>query len=363
MYIRGILQPKSGSTIEILRESIKRIELKTIYIAVAYITTGGLREFDNALRDELEEGWNKIDKRWITSFDYMRTEPAALQSIREMPRSMIRIYNADVVRQSACIPSIPFHPKVFITIGRKAEQVLAGSGNMSRSGLRRGHEAGFSIGISKPYAADEADVRKVVSSYKSWFNGLWEDGDSCDDGLLQRYRDLHQSVKNLKNPTPTEDDVAPANQNQLSGDDLRKLRACEYFWIEAGNVTKNLGPNRPGNQLMMKRLSRVFFGVPPIDVPQNSPLTHMKISFKGGEPRPCSLTFSDNGMDKLTLPAPVTHGPPKYDNENLLFRRVGADQFTLELGTSVQKQMWLRRSKAIGADFSMSSGGRIWGVF
>lgn len=363
MYIKSILQPAGLSTIEALRACINNCEIKRIDVAVAYITASGFREFDNSLRNELGDGWSAVKKRWITSFDYMRTEPSALQSIREMPHSLIRIHNAAVVRQSACTPSIPFHPKVFITIGRQAERVLAGSGNLSRSGLRRGHEAGLAIGISKPPAAGEAGCRKVVSSYKSWFNGLWEDGDICDDALLGRYRDLHQSISNLKNPTPTEDDVAPANPNQLSSDDLRKLRACEYFWIEAGNVTKNLGPNRPGNQLMMKRLSRVFFGVPPIDVPQNSPLTHMKISFNGREPWPCSLTFSDNGMDKLTLPAPGTHGPPKYDNENLLFRRIGADHFALELGTSAQKRMWLKRSKAIEADFSMSSGGRTWGVF
>jgi HKD family nuclease len=363
MYIKSVIQPLSGSTIAALRESVKQCDITRLDIAVAYITTSGFREFNGALREELADEWDKINKRWLTAFDYMRTEPAALQSIRELPRSLLRIHNSAVVRQAGCIPSIPFHPKVFIAIGRKAEGVLAGSGNMSRSGLRRGHEAGFAIGVSKPRGTGEVACRKALASYKSWFRALWDDGDTCDDELLKRYRDSHQSVPNLKNPTPTEDDVVPSNPNQLSGEDLRKLRVCEYFWIEAGNITKNLGPNRPGNQLMMKRLSRVFFGVPPVDVPQNSPLTHMKISFEGHEPWPCSLTFSDNGMDKLTLPAPATHGPPKYDNENLLFRRVRADQFALELGTSGQKRMWLKRSKAIGADFSMSSGGRIWGVF
>ena len=68
---------------------------------------------------------------------------------------------------------------------------------------------------------------------------------------------------------------------------------------------------------MMTRLSRVFFGVPATEVPENSPLRKVSITYNGATKNDCSLTFSDNGMDKLTLPIPGIEGPLSYDNENL----------------------------------------------
>lgn len=363
MLVRSVIQPSSNTTLSVLRDCFHDADITQLDVAVAYITSSGFRELNNVLGETLGDRWRTLNKRWVTSFDYMRTEPSALRSIRELPRSSVRIHNSNIVDRPGCIPATPFHPKVFITKGRQGERVLAGSGNLSRSGLCRGHEAGVAIGASKRLRPEDAPTRKAITSYKSWFSALWRASDLCDDALLAAYAAKYRSTPNLKNPAVTEDDVLPIHPNQLTAEDLRKLRVCENFWIEAGNITKNLGPNRPGNQLMMKRLSRVFFGVPPVDVPQNSPLTHLTIAFGGHEGRPCSLTFSDNGMDKLTLPAPALFGPPKYDNENLLFRRINADTYALELGTAADKRAWVRWSKAIQANFSMSSGGRKWGVF
>lgn len=363
MYIKAINQPSLNSTIEAICEGVKGAGLKRIDLAVAYITTSGFREFDNEVRRAIGDDWANVEQRWITSFDYLRTEPAALRSIMDMPNASLRIHNSEVVKRAGCIPSVPFHPKVFILKGSSAERVLAGSGNMSRSGLRRGYEAGLMIGVSKPPKVNEAACRKAVSTYRRWFKALWTASEPSSDVLFETYRKSFQSAANLKNPTPTEDDVTPSHSSQLSGEDLRKLRACDNLWIEAGNITKNLGPNRPGNQLMMKRLTRVFFGVPAMDVPQNSPLTHMQIAFDGNEARACSLTFSDNGMDKLTLPMPATYGPPQYDNQNLLFTRISADLFSLVTGTEAQKKRWRSKSQAIDGHFLMATGGRQWGVF
>jgi hypothetical protein len=182
--------------------------------------------------------------------------------------------------------------------------------------------------------------------------------------LFDRYERLYESLPNLVSPTWTEDDIAPppASRSSLAAEDLRKLRACRHFWIEARNITRNRGKHLPGNQLMMTPLSRVFFGVPAAAVPHNSPLKSILISFNGNDEKQCSLTFSDNGMDKLTLPIPGAGGPPAYDGQNLLFRRVRAGRFELTLGTQSERASWLKRSKAIHAAFKMSSG-RIWGVF
>lgn len=265
------------------------------------------------------------------------------------------------------MPLRPFHPKTFIIRGPEAEFVLAGSGNLSKSGLCRGHEAGLAIGLEKPYAKGSAAsvAANAVGEFGAWFDALWGDAKPLSDSLLRRYTDSYESQPNLTYPTPTDDDIVPqeTRRGQITATDLRKLRACRHLWVSGGKITPNLGEDRPGNQLMLKRLTRVFFGIPAIDVPRKTHLGYVHISYDGGVARECSLNFAHNGMDRVTLPLPGTEGPTKYDNENLIFRRIGPGRFDLVTGSKAQLASWHKRSKSIDASFQMPAGGRQWGVF
>ena len=181
--------------------------------------------------------------------------------------------------------------------------------------------------------------------------------------ILAAYGELFESIERLKDPVPTEDDIAPGDSSSgaLSSEDLKKLRVCRHFWIEAGNITKNRGPNLPGNQLMMKRLSRVFFGFPPIAVPENTHLGDVGISYKKHFGN-YSLTYSDNKMDKLVLPIPGADGLTAYDGRCLLFERTKPRCFRFSFGSKTERTAWLTKSRRINAAFKMSSGRR-WGVF
>jgi hypothetical protein len=211
---------------------------------------------------------------------------------------------------------------------------------------------------------------------RTWFDAEWRSASTLDDQLLNTYGQIFESAANLKSPSPTEDDVADAHAGKgaLTLRDLQKLRACTHFWIEAGNITRNRGPALPGNQLMLKRLSRVFFGFGPEVLPENSSIGEVLIGFGGAARVACSLTYSDNKMDKLVLPVPVSapvagpspvpgaSAPAAYDNQVLLFRRVGATTFDLTIGAAGDKRRWAKKSVDIGAHFKMTSG-REWGVF
>ena len=127
-------------------------------------------------------------------------------------------------------------------------------------------------------------------------------------------------------------------------------------------MTKNRPP-RAGNQLMMKRLSRVFFGVPVVKVPKNSPLKKVKILTGKSGPIQCSLTFSDNGMDKITLPYPEEHNIGAYDNKILLFNRTGISEFRLSVYSKTKLDALKKKSARVGSVYKMSSGGRAWGLY
>lgn len=358
-----IAQPTSRTTLNAIGQIVESAGVQTMDVAAAYITSGGVFELTKQMKASMGAAWKGVKKRWITSFDYCRTEPLALETLLSLPSSSVRIHNAAFCLEHHGTPKVPFHPKAFLFRGDQRDFALAGSGNISRSGLLKGFEAGLVIAVNR-VDPDEPTSSAAVKSLRTWFSVTWNGATALDGNLLEAYTELYESTPNLKSPVPTEDDVASdyVGGTALSDKDLQKLRVCRNFWIEAGNVTKNFGPKLPGNQLMMKRLSRVFFGFDPTAVAENTQIGTVHISFDGGPTGGYSLTYSDNKMDKLVLPHPSEVGPPSYDNQPLLFRRMTPKLFRLTLGTKPDKASWLKKSKAIQAAFVMK-GGREWGVF
>jgi hypothetical protein len=355
-----VTQPHGKSNLDLISQVLQGGSISRIDVAAAYVTLGGARDLLSVLGQ-----WPNVQKRWIVSFDYCRTEPIAAKMLADAPGSAVRIHDGASLVMRKCIPNRPFHPKTFIFHGGKRTAVFAGSGNVSRSGLNTGHEVGLLLECRLPKTVPELNARAQIASIQNWYNATWNAADVFSPTLAASYESVFNSVDNLSNLIPTDDDPAPVSpgRSSLKPEELRKLRACTNFWIEAGNVTKNLGKNRPGNQLMMKRLSRVFFGVPAVNVPQNSPLRRVEIVYGNVPKKDCSLTFSDNGMDKLTLPIPGDGGPDAYDGQTLLFRRLGAGNFSLHLGSAKVVRQWVARSKQISAHYQMPPDGRQWGVF
>jgi HKD family nuclease len=361
--IVAIPQPSIRTTLDAIDNVLQTPAIKAIDVAAAYITIGGAHDLISVINRSLGVRCADIRKRWITSFDYCRSQPVALEALQALAPSSVRIYDATFCLEHRGVPRIPFHPKAFLFRGDNLDWALAGSGNISRSGLSRGFEAGLAVGINRSKKGENLTAIASIDALTQWFDDAWKNAEPLSDALLGSYRALYNSVDNLSNPIPTEDDVVTSDSSRdaLSSADLRKLRTCEHFWVEAGKITKNRGPGLPGNQLMMKRLSRVYFGFPSRGIPENSLIGTVEISY-GGVAKSYSLTYSDNKMDKLILPMPGSDGPASYDNANILFRATGSGRFDLTLGNSTAKSIWLRKSKAIGGDFKMKSG-RQWGVF
>lgn len=358
-----VAQPALRTTLDAVRSILQNGAVERIDIAVAYITSGGARDFISVARAALGDAWDAIEKRWITSFDYCRTQPVALRYVSSMPNSIVRIYDADVCLSGGCAPRTPFHPKAFLIRTETEDFALAGSGNMSKSGLSLGVEAGLVLSANRENPLD-ATCATSIAGLRAWYDHAWSNSAPLTLPLLERYRSIFEKVENIKNPTPTEDDLATTDSGRksLTTKDLQKLRVCDNFWIECGKITKNRGPNLPGNQLMMKRLSRVFFGFAPTNVPKNSHIGDVELNFAGAEVGVFSLTYSDNKMDKLVLPVPGFIAPAAYDNEYLLFKRWQPGSFELSIGNNSLRNQWRKKSLAIDAAYKMTSG-REWGVF
>src|SRR5262249_54774999 len=111
-------------------------------------------------------------KRWITAFDYCRTEPVALEALLSLPASSVRVYDAHFCLAHGGLPRVPFHPKAFLLRSDQRDYALTGSGNVSRSGLSRGIEAGLVVSASR---INEVELTSSASmqALRTWFWETW----------------------------------------------------------------------------------------------------------------------------------------------------------------------------------------------
>lgn len=346
-------EANDGSYVDGVAAAYARIRPTQMMAAVAYATHSGVAELLGRLGDK--DSWESVRKRWLIGIDFCRSDPVALAELDTLTKSKVRIHDGVFVAgRSGCCPRASFHPKVYAFRRKSKKTVVVGSGNLSRTGLCAGIEAGTVV--ADPSISAFRQVR-------SWFDNHWQAATPLSE-IADRYEAQYRAADNRRHPTPTDDDAAPVGTTrQLTPLQLRKLNVCKHLWIEAGNLHLNRGAGRPGNQLMLKRNTRVFFGFPARDLPKDSTLGDVAIDY-GGTVRPdCSLRFSNNAMDVLTLPVPGSDGPAKYDQRTLCFEQVGLRSFRLTVGRPREVASWKRRSKAINGHFRMSSGGREWGVF
>jgi hypothetical protein len=233
--------------------------------------------------------------------------------------------------------------------------------------MTRGHEVGSLLLVANPVNAVERTLASHCRGVAAWFNALW--GTATNLGSIKADYEGRHAENSAKAPTLTDDDTADEKADRrgaLSPSQLVSLRAATHLWIEAGKLSANRGLE-PGDQLMMKRNTRVFFNRQAEDLPENTHLGYVAVRFgKGPRPAPSApLRFSHNSMDVLTLPVPDAGGPESYDNETLLFKRRVDSRgtwFDLSLGSGSEISKWKKKSTTNGTLFRMSSS-RAFGVF
>lgn len=297
---RDATTPTTISEIRRLHAAIATTEFLGLY---AYATQSGAALFDMELGENF---WTDTPSRWLFGIDYGRTQPQALRLLCARPNAEIRIHDGTyVVNQRGFLPSRDFHAKMAMLMnqGDKLAGMVVGSGNFSSNGLRKSIEGGASV-LTKN--AEEFDT--VLRPTLAAMNLLWEQATPVAD-ILDLYEERWSASffrGGIQNPPDVEVD----------------LGATSIFWIEAGYVTKNRGPNRPGNQIDFPRgMSRYFGFNPPADLLANSVIGEVMFETPIGAPVANNLRLGNNMMEKISLPIPETHGFDIYDGKILVFRR------------------------------------------
>jgi hypothetical protein len=289
-----------------------------------------------------------------------------LELLSQLPNSEVRIPDGAELLAHGLFPRRCFHPKTFIfDSGTDAAEapfgLFVGSGNLTLSGLNAGVEHAISLLWLPPLVEREAPLLKSSLSQLNWWNAAWESATPVSRDFLIQYRRIR--------PTRPREDETPSVRS-FSADSPREIDTnpgiawtnANCFWIQTKQLYKNRGAGNPGNQLDLKRGTRVYFGFRPVSVPQNTVLGKISLQYDDLRPRRCSVRFGDNSMDKVNLPIPGSDGPENYDNTVVHFDRAGRKRFRLTLGNRLDLQTWKARSRDQGLLYTLA-GGREFGFY
>lgn len=285
-----------------------QVETKQFLGLYAYATQSGAALFDLELGKAF---WEETPSRWVFGIDYGRTQPQALRFISSRSNAEIRVYDgAWVVNQSGFIPRRDFHAKMAVMSnqGNNFSGIVVGSGNFSSNGLRKSIEAGASVCMTGDEKFNEA-----LQSALELADNIWEQATPVAD-ILDAYEERWRTSFSR-----SVDEGGPNNETEHAEKNI--------FWIEAGYVTKNRGPYRPGNQIDFPRGMFRYFGLTcPDNITANTPIGPVTFETPIGEQVSNNLRLGNNMMEKISLPIPERHGFDIYDGKILVFERA-ADRF------------------------------------
>ncbi len=274
-------------------------ETREFFGLYAYAAYSGVIAFGRSFGEEF---WKQVPSRWLLGIDYGRTQPSALRYIIGRENTDVRIYDgAQTVERKGFAPIRDFHLKTAFLLNGEDTRfgMVVGSGNLSSNGLRRSVEAGATV-RAKTMPKFGASLKPALDIAE----GMWQTATPAED-IVDAYEDRWTAALPGKVVDPGTD---PDFEN------------IDMFWIEAGYVTRNRGPDKPGNQIDMPRGMSHYFGYE-VEPGLAAKSVIGPITFKPplGDTVTRDLRLGSNMMEKITLPVPETHGLDMYDGKVLVF--------------------------------------------
>lgn len=345
-------------------------EFDRVRAIFAFATESGTQELIESLAGGWPGDWEAAQKRWLISADFGFTEPRALRALSGLSNSQVRIPDAPYLFRRMLKPRNTHHAKALVLDRRGGGSggpplgLMIGSANLTVSALSGNFEAATFAAWNDPLGKRDRIRMTAAEAQAREIDRVWHKATKLDDAVLTRYEKARDRVLKTR-PWPEQERrswVREAKKTNAASFELAAaLRSTENFWIQTGNMYKNL--REGGNQVDMKAGSRVFFGFSNRKVPEKTLLGEVELAYWGNTPTVRHVHYGDNSMDKIYLPNPGSEGAPAtYVNETLLFERRKNGSFRFRVGTLGEPKAWKKESERQGTAFKMQSG-REFGVF
>lgn len=350
VHFEPLPQPALSRVSDALLSALVDNRYDTLRAAVAYVTSSGVQELQHALNSSGQA------IRWLTAFDWCRSEPSALDALNQRTLSDVRVHDgAQVVSRGGCVPTVSYHPKAFLFSGREESLLVVGSANLSRNGLRHGVEFDAAISVAHGTSREQSSWQRLDRA-RQWFDDTWSHSAQYS-GLADRYAAEHSRRPRSAAVLEFGAAAVPLGRG-FSAEQLAQLASAQTMWIEAGTLTA-AASTYPGHQLMMRPMTRVFFGFGAEPVPRKTRIGGVSIRFDGALSAGLSLEFAHNSMDRLNLPAASSTGVASYDGKILGFTKAAIDgglAFEMSVLGGREARRLMNMSAKQDLAFTMSSG-------
>ena len=101
----------------------------------------------------------------------------------------------------------------------------------------------------------------ITDTVRAWFDTEWKSASSLR-GLSAAYLRRHENRPTMATVLDFDDPRPTPTSRGFSAEDLARIAQSQFMWIETGIHSPT------GIQLMMRPLTRVFFGFPSTTLPQ-----------------------------------------------------------------------------------------------
>jgi hypothetical protein len=318
-------------------------------LGFAYVSVSGLDCILSKLHDS--SAWRRTRKQWIVGLHRGITEPGALERIRGLPNSSLRVFaGAEHLSLRSLTSGEMFHGKVIgITLKNRPQErpvcLVASSANLTGAALGT-HARNYEVGIELCGAGIPTTQFK---RFEEWWKDAWSASVGVTDTLLDQYARLRDRFLARNADALTELDPPAPSQ----------LRTAQSMWIAAGAMS---GGSR--NQVEFNRELASFFGQPR----SRTQFLRILANTREWDDRPLAHKITTFGVDiwRLSLPTEASGGF-EYPGKVILFRR-GADpqgayfDVDVKAATEAKSRRWRATAHRQGY-IGVTSGHREYGFF
>jgi hypothetical protein len=215
-------------------------------VAVAYATVAGVRALLGAYG-----GGGPSRSRWLLGLDDYLTQPAAIDLVRQLPQSEVRV-------AASAAGTSRFHPKVYyLTSANRSgrEALVVGSNNLTKAAF---------CGNSEASAFLTSDQTRSSNFFSTAWDDIWRQGVVPSASLLRSYQDAYSAASQARKALAEK--VPPKAREEILDRDEAELdpALATTCWIECGKVTGM------GRELEFKSEQALFFGLHPSGGPNRS---------------------------------------------------------------------------------------------
>ncbi|NJL28534.1 MAG: hypothetical protein HC897_11915 [Thermoanaerobaculia bacterium] len=320
-----------------------------IRFGFAYVSSSGL---DTVLPElDAVPKWQTTQKKWLIGLNRGITEPSALERIRALPNSSLKVFaGAEELSLTGLTTGKTFHGKV-VGFSSGIESpihptcLLASSANLTGAALGS-HARNFEAGLA---LFGEAIPRTQFNRFEDWWEHAWSESFDVNDKILDKYSGLRSTLLRRNRDFLSDLDPPPLSQ----------LKDARTLWIEAGAMS---GGSR--NQVEFGRELAGFFGQPELM------MRPLRIDANGKEwpDRPLAYKVTTFGVEiwRLSLPT-ESSGGFSYPGSIICFRKAIDSRGTFfKVNVALPKDRraprWLKEAHRKGY-VGVTSGRRAFGFF